>query len=164
MSAFEYPVLDGVAPSWADIEVRIAQPGGGVLIEMGDIVSISSGCTVEVGRQKEGGRTIKRTAGDSSEEANIVLYLSGYQKLLRGLKAAAPKRGNQRRLSLVSFNILQIWTPFGTSEIFERRIKGCRILGNASDNSEGTDAARIEIPLDPMQVVDVIDGEECVLL
>lgn len=157
-------MLDGVSPSWADIEVRVAIPNGGLLLEMGDIISISSGVTVEVGRQKEGGRTIKRTAGDSTEECSLTLYLSGYQKLLRGLKAQAPLRGNQRRLSLVSFNILQLWTPFGSSEIFERRIKGCRILGNASDNTEGTDAARIEVPLDPVQIVDVIDGEECVLL
>lgn len=164
MARIDYPVIGGVSPSWADITVRIAQPNGGVLIEMEDIAALSGGATVEVGTQKVGGRIIKRTEGDMTQEASMTLYQSGYLKLLRGLRAAAPKRGNQRRYGLVAFNVIRMHTPFGSSDIFERRYKGCRILGNSEDAAEGTDAAKIEIPLNPIEVVDVIDGEEFVLL
>jgi hypothetical protein len=163
MSAFLYPVLDGVAPSWADIAVRIT-PNGGNLIEMGDIQSISSGSTVEVGEQREGGRLIKRTTGSVSHESSMTLYKSGWRKLLQGLAASAPSRGNQRRVSLVHFSLNIQWTPPGSADIFERRIKGCRILGNANDSSEGTDAALIEVPLSPLEIADVVDGVEYVLL
>jgi hypothetical protein len=159
VSAFDFPLIDGVAPSWADVAVRIS--GVGIpLIEMGDISALSSSWTVEVGEQREGGRVIKRTRGSVSYEASMTLYASGYQKLLRGLASAAVLTGNQRAISLVTFNIIQMWTPPGGIDISQRIIKGCRILGNTQDSSEGTDAMQYELPLSPIAIVDVIDGVE----
>jgi hypothetical protein len=159
VSNFLYPILDGIAPSWADIKVRAS--GDGVpLIEMGDIQSISTGTTVEVGEQREGGVLIKRTTGSVSLEASWTLYASGYQKFLRGLRAKMPVRNGQRLISLVSFNIVVQWTPPGSTEILEYRIKGCRGLGRKMDSSEGTDAQLVELPLSPMQICDVVDDEE----
>lgn len=163
MSNFLYPVISGVAPSWADISVRIS--GSNVaLIEMGDIAAISGASTVEVGYQKEGGINIQRTAGELSEEAKWALYASGYLKLVRGLIAAAPRRGNQRKLSLVPFNVSTIWTPPGSAEIFERHYRGCRIMSDSQDSAEGTDAEKIEMDLNPLQIVRIVDGVEIVLL
>lgn len=159
MSHFDIPVLDGIAPSWADIQVRIS--GEDVpLIEMGDISAIDSGWDVEVGEQKEGGIVIKRTTGSAKSDATMTLYASGFRKLLRGLLAAAPRRGNQALISLVHFNVNVQFTPPGSDDILEYRIKGCRIIGRKISAAEGNDAQVVELPLNPIQVVDVVDGVE----
>jgi hypothetical protein len=160
VSNFDNPVLDGICPSWCDIQVRIAGIPGGSLIELGDISAIDSGWEVELGEQREGGRIIKRTRGSVTPEASMTVYASGYQKLLRGLRAQMPLRGNQRLVSLAHFNINIQFTPPGSDDILEYRIKGCRIGGRKIAAAEGNDAQQIEIPLRPIEVVDVLDGEE----
>src|ERR1044071_8644261 len=122
MSFFSAPLLDGVAPSWADISVRISPSagGGGVagavigavanavvgnLLELGDIKAINTGTSVDLGEQREGGRVIKRTRGSVSYEASMTLYASGWQKLVKGLLAVAPRRGSQVLVSLVNFTV-----------------------------------------------------------
>lgn len=160
MSAFDFPVLDGIAPSWADIVVK-ATPNGGALINMGDIAAISSGWTVEVGEQREGGRVLKRTRGSASYEASWTLYASGYRKLLRALKDIAPSNAKgQKLLSLAHFLIHVQWTPPGVTDILEYKIKGCRLLGRTIDSSEGDDAQQVEMSLSTIEVVDVVDGVE----
>lgn len=163
MSRFLYPVIDGIAPSWADISVR-ATPNGGELIEMGDIQGISTGVSVELGEQREGGRVIKRTRGDVSYEASWTLYSSGLLKLYRALGALAPADGNKLLVGLVPFLVAVQWTPPGSNEIFEKRIKGCRLIGDTEDSAEGSDAAVIELPLSPIEIVRVIDGQEYALI
>lgn len=161
----EYPVLDGIAPSWADIIVK-ATPKGAALIDIKDIAAINTGTTVEVGEQRgaSGGRVIKRTTGSVSYEASITLYRSGYQKLVRGLMAIAPTRGNQKVISLAHFGIQVQHTPPGDIEIYEYRLKGCRILGRSLNGAEGTDADQVEVPLSVIEIVDMIDGVEVVSL
>lgn len=162
----EFPVLDGVAPSWADIMIKASPLADGSLIDIKDIQAINTGTTVEFGEQRgaSGGRVIKRTTGQVSQEASMTLYRSGYQKLLRALKSLAPKRGNQRAISLVHFNIQVQHTPPGDTEIYEYRVKGCRIAGRNLNGAEGTDADLVEVPLNPIEIADVIDGEEVVML
>src|SRR5690349_10768406 len=161
----EYPVLDGVAPSWADIVVKIAGAET-PLIEMADIKSINTSCSIEVGEQRgaSGGRVLKRTTGSSKHEASMVLYYSGFRKLLQNLKEAAPLRGNQRVVGLVHFGIQFQFQPPNDSAIYEVRIKGCRYLGRDLNPSEGTDAQTVDVKLNPLEVVDMIDGEEVVIL
>ncbi len=163
MSSFLYPVIDGTAPSWADIAVR-ATPNGGELIEMGDIAGISTGVTVEKGRQREGGRTIKRTRGSVDYEASWTLYADGYIKLIRGLMGLAPTQGNRAFIGLVPFLINVQWTPLGSNVIFEKRLKGCLITGDSEDSEEGSDAAQVEMTLDPIEICRVIDGVEILLV
>lgn len=161
----EFPVLDGIAPSWADIIVR-ATPAGAPLIEMKEIKSISTGTTVEVGQQRgaSGGRVIKRTTGSKDDEASSTLYRSGYQNLIRNLAAIAPKRGNQRVVSLVHFGIQVQHTPPGVADIFEFRIKGCRLLGRTLASEEGNEADTVDVTLNPLEIADMIDGVEVVFL
>lgn len=164
MSHFDYPVLDGIAPSWADIQVRIS-PQGGNLIEMGDIAEISTGTTVEIGEQREGGRVIKRTQGSVKYEAAWKLYASGYQKLLRGLRDAAPSNSKgQKLLSLANFLVHVIWTPPGSTDLLEYKIKGCRVLERKIASAEGNDAQQVEMSLSTIEVVDVIDGVEIIMV
>ena len=165
MANQEYPILNGVAPSWADISVRIS-PNGGQLIEMVDIAAINTSRAVEVGLQRgaSGGRVLNRTTGQGTQEASITLYQSGAKQLYRALMQLAPVRGNQRVISLVQFQIHQQWTPLGSAEIYERIIKGCRVIGDTLNAAEGTDAQQIEVPLSVLEIADIIDGQEVVLL
>lgn len=162
----EFPILNGIAPSWADVIVR-ATPDGGPLVEMKDIAAINSGRSVEVGSQKgaSGGRVIKRTTGDGSQEASVTFYRSGYQRFLRALMALAPARSNgERILTLVHFGIQIQHTPPGDAEIYERLIKGCRVLSDTMNSAEGSDAQQVEVALSVIQIVDIIDGVPVVLI
>ncbi len=180
MSFFDNPLLNSFAPSWCDIAVRIS-PGGGPLISLGDIAAVNWNSTVEIGEQREGGRVINRTRGSVSYEASLTLYASGYQKLLAGLVAAAPVRGAQSLLSLAVFSISIQFTPptgggvagqaigavagaLGVGGIFETRLKGCRVIGRNISAAEGNDAQQVEVPLSVIEIVDVINGKECVLV
>lgn len=181
MSFFDNPLIQGFAPSWADIAVRIS-PGGGPLIELGDIAAIDWNASVEVGEQREGGRVVNRTRGSVTYDASMTLYASGYQKLLAGLVAAAPLRGSQSLISLVSFTInIQFSPPTGGGlagqaigaaanalgvggGIFETRLKGCRVIGRNISAAEGNDAQQIEVPLSVIEIADIVAGKEVVLV
>lgn len=161
----DYPIVNGIAPSWADVIVR-ATPEGGALVDLKDIAAVNLGITVEVGEQRgaSGGRVMKRTTGSVSYAGSITFYRSGFQKFLRALVAAAEAqglvRGNQRLISPVHFTVQVQHTPFNDVEVYERIAKGCRYLGGALAAAEGTDADQIEVALSPLEVVDIIDGKE----
>jgi hypothetical protein len=161
----QYPVLDGIAPSWADIVVKTTGTGL-ALLDMADIKSINTGTTVEVGDQigASGGRVLKRTAGSVKSTATWTLYRSGYQKLLRNLMVAAPRRGNQALISLVHFQIQVQHTPPADVEIYEYRMKGCRLGGRNLNGQEGNEADVVEVPLLVIEIADIIDGVEVVML
>src|ERR1051325_8370641 len=107
-----YPSLNDSEPSWADIGVT-ATVDGGQLIEMADVAAIKWSDKVEVGVRKgtSGGRVMARTAGEISYEASATLYRGGHRRLVRGLMAKAPVRGNQSRIGQIAFDILIQHTP-----------------------------------------------------
>lgn len=165
----DYPILDGIAPSWADIIVRVSATGA-PLLEMKDIASIDTGTTVEVGNQigASGGRVMRRTTGSVKNESGASLYRSGFQKFLRNLKVAAEAaghvRGNQVLVSLVHFDIQVQHTPINDVEIYEYIIKGCRYFGRTLNSAEGNDADQVGLNLNPLEIADIIDGKEIVCL
>lgn len=161
----DYPTYDGISPSWSDFTCTITAEGVDK-IEVKDIKGLSTGTTLEIGEQRgaSGGRVMKRTTGAEKNEASMELYASGFNKFLRGLKALAPLRGNRRALGLVHFNIQFYFSVFGEPDIYETRIRGCRYMGRDKNPAEGTDALVIPVKLNPIEIVDVIDGEECGLL
>lgn len=160
-----YPTYNDIEPSWADIVVA-ATIDGGALIEMADIAAIKHSRKVEVGKRRgtSGGRVMARTTGQGDQEASITFYRGGLRRLIKGLMANAPTRGNQVLISLVSFDIEIQFTPPGETEIYVDRIKGCRYLGDSYDSKEGTDPEKPEITLDVIEICNVIDGKEVVLL
>jgi hypothetical protein len=161
----QYPVLDGIAPSWADLSCK-CKLYNGPLIEIFDCAAINSGTTLEVGEMRgaSGGRVVKHTTGASSATASITFYRSGYQKFIRALKNVAPRRGNEAILSLVHFDIQVFHSVPGDDEIYEYRLKGMRYGGRTMNPAEGTDAEQVEVPMVIKKVVDVIDNVECVVL
>lgn len=165
MASTAYPALNDFAPSWADISAVFTVSGGDAL-DMADIAAVSWSNSVEVGEMRgaSGGRVMARTIGDVSYEASVTLYRSGWRKLQRALIAQAPTRGNQKLMSLAPFDILIQHTPPGEAEIYVTKIKGCRVLGASDDMAEGNEADKIEVTLSPIEIVQIIDGEEAVLI
>lgn len=164
-----FPTLNEIDPSYADIGVTFSVTGGD-LIDMADIAGIKWDRKVEVGKRKgaSGGRVMARTTGEVSYSASMSLYRAGLDKLKIGLIAKAPTRGNQKLISLVTFDIMIIHSPplvEGAEEkLYKTKIKGCRYLGDADDMKEGPDADQIEVTLDPIEIVNIINGEEVALL
>lgn len=163
----EYPVLDGIAPSWADVICKIAAPGAPTL-DMKYFKSINTGRSVEVGEQRAGGRVMRRTTGQGSQTASATLYREGFNILLELLAAAAEAqgftRGNQLLVSLVHFGLELRHTPPNSVRIYCRRVKGCRYLKDDLNGAEGADADTVDIDLSPIEVADVINGKEVVLI
>jgi hypothetical protein len=161
-----YPTLNDYAPSWADLTCTLSVHGGGPILSIWDIAALKFASTVEVGEQRgtSGGIVMKRTTGSLKDEASATFYRSGLRKLLEGLRTVAPLRGAQRRVSLVAFDMVLHHSPPGEPDIYIHKILGCRLLGFSSDMAEGPEADKVELALHPMQNVQVIGGEDVVLI
>jgi hypothetical protein len=164
-----FPLYNGIAPSWADLIVRVS--GTSIqLADVEDIKSIDTSRTVEVGKQRgaTGGRIKKRTLGSLDQDGSLTFYKDGYVDFIAALVAAAEAqgftRGNEVLISPVVFDVQYLFTPFGATRVFDRRMIGCRVIGDTSSASEGTDAAEVEVPLDIMKICDMVNGKEVVLL
>lgn len=162
-----YPIVDSHACSWVDMKSEIvgASDTSSAPFALADLVAIKGMRKVEVGIQKRGGRLYKRTRGELSQEASVTMYRDGYLRLITALAANAPQRGNQRIISLVSYHVTVQHTPYGDDKIYTRVFKGCRYLGDSDDMKEGNEADKLEITLNPTEIVDVLEGGiEVVLL
>ena len=161
----EYPLYNGHAVSWADLDCKCSSslvP----LFDLTDIAAFHTGRSVEVGEQRgrTGGRVKKRTLGAGSQEASITFYRDGFQGFLRLIAAAAKSRGNQKILTSVEFDVDFKHTPLNDLEIYQRIARGLRVIGDTLDGAEGVDADQIEVPLSCIEIVDIIDGQEVVLI
>ncbi len=147
MAEQEYPTLNEVEPSWADVKASFGIYGG-VTLTTDDIAAIKWSDKVEVGivRGTSGGRKRKRTTGQLDNDATITFYKTGWKRFRVALAAVNPK------ISLVGFDIMVQHTPPGTTEIHNLKIAGCRVLGRSGDMAEGADPDKVEIALNPMTI------------
>ena len=165
--ATEFPTVNGNYVSWSDIGISIGITGGSI-VETADITDVSfedgSELTEVFGL---GVRKLGRTVGKAKKTAGMTMLLPGWIALRNALKTKAIARGNQKVIGLVEFDILISWTPTGddSATIETRKIKSCRVLGTKESASQGTDAAKVEITLDCMDVATIdADGDEVVIL
>jgi hypothetical protein len=165
-----YSVLDGIAPSWADITCKI-QATGAPLFTADQISAMSGARKVEIGNQQgaSGGRVMKRTTGAVTHEASITFYRDGYDLFLEMLAQVAAtlpglQRGNELLVSLVHFDVQILHTPPLSSKIYERRWYGARMIGDTLAHKEGTEADTIEVPISVAKIADMSKGKEIVLL
>jgi hypothetical protein len=166
----EFPLINGKTPSFSDISI-VGMAGMGLFFDVGEVAGVTSNGALEIGRQRAGGKTVKRTTGQTSEEASLSFYQSGWVNFLRRLQALAPRNGKgQVQIALVEFDLDVIWMPavmlsaIPDTNLYHRRIKGCKIMGRELSSQEGADPNKIEVPLDPLEVCDVVDGQEFVLI
>lgn len=169
----EFPLLNGIAPSFCDISVKPQVLGlGGLpgvpLLAMADIAAINTGVSVDIGEQRgPGGFIRRRTSGQPSYTASLELYRSGYDRFLEQLAPLAPNKGPQKRVSLVHFNIVVQHTPpleTGDLKLYEFRIKGARMAGRDANSAEGPDPDKVTVPLSVSYIADVINGIEILMV
>lgn len=161
----DYPIYNGISPSWADMTFRIT-PDGAPLIRMADIAEIKTSWSVEVGEHEgtSGGRVMKRTTGKAKHEASIVLYYDGAVQLYETLVDLAPTRGDEKAISLVHFGGDLAFTPQGSTRVFRSQIFGARIIGDELAAAQGTDAQKVSINLSVSQVARIVKGFKVVPL
>lgn len=149
MADQEFPTINGVEPSYADVKFEFGIYSG-PLIQTNDIAGFKFSDKVTVGLKKgtSGGRIMARTVGDLESDASIIFYLGGWRKLSRGLAPIAP----QKRISLVAFDILTKFTPPGEIDIYKFKIVGARVIGRSFDIAEGSDAQKVEIPISVIRI------------
>jgi hypothetical protein len=143
----EYPTLNDVEPSWADVTISLPIYNGET-VATNDIAAVKWSDKVEVGtvRGTNGGRKSKRTTGQYDCDSSITFYKSGWKAFREKLAAINPK------ISLVGFDIMIQHTPPNSTAIHNVKIAGCRVLGRTADMAEGADADKVEIPINPMRV------------
>lgn len=153
--AQDYPLLNNIVPSWADIELTFTNFGGAAL-DNNDLSALNWKDDLEIGNQKVGGLIVARGTGDVKQEASCTFAHSGWTKMKKNLADNAPKRGDRYRIGLVSFNILCQYTPPGVegSPIYRVEINGCRVMGRAFDGKEGSEIFQYTIPLNPMEIIE----------
>jgi hypothetical protein len=161
----EYPLLDGNAPSWADITTTINIQGGESFKDI-DYKEIKWASAVALGEQRgaSGGRVMRRTTGELTETGSAVYYRSGLRKLLKAMAPQMQTRGNQRLITTATFNIVIIHKVPGDDEIYHHEMRGCRLTGLDATMTQGPDAEEIALSLNPLSNVDIIGGVEYVLL
>lgn len=163
----EYPALNGITPSWADVLFK-AKAYDGPSLDTADYAAFKWSETAEVGekRQAGGGIVVATTTGSVKCEASVTFYREGWRRMKAMLKAIAPlRRGNQRAISLAGFDYMIQHSPPGESEIYVVKLMGCRVIGRSHDMQEGVDPDKIEVPLHVKSIVEVEpDGTEIVLL
>lgn len=165
MSNDAIPSIQDIDCSWAEIALTIT-PTGATALETIDFAAVKWSRKVDVGERKgaSGGRVMARTRGTVTYEASATFYRGGYIRLLQALMENAPTRGNQLLVGLVAFEFLIQHTPIGSDDIFTTKIKGCRLLGDADDNKEGNESDKIELTLNPIEIVNIVDGFEIALI
>lgn len=161
----DYPIFDGIPPSWADVQITGSAPGS-PLISMNEIKAINTGTAVSFGEQQgtSGGRVMKRTTGSQKLTASMTFYRAGWQKFQRSLKPLAKRRGRQVLLATAHFNIAYQLTPFNDVEIYETRLTGCKLAGRDLNGAEGDDPDTVDVPISVAQIADIVDGDEMVFL
>jgi hypothetical protein len=153
----DYPTLNGVAQSWADLTITI-DVYGAAQIDAEDVKDISWKRSVERGEQrKTGGQLRARTAGQASYECTITFYASGYHKLIAALGAAAVAGGyvdstGAAQLSKVGWSTLVQHAPEGVDKPRKVSIQGCSLDEDGSDMSEGTDADTMATNVSPRRI------------
>lgn len=160
------PTLNGVAPSWAEINTTINIAGGATVAAV-DYKALDWESAIARGEQRgaSGGRVLKRTTGQITNTASATFYKEGLRALKRALLAVAPRDGAGRpQLSKVPFDIVVKHSVDDDPEIYITKILGCRLDKHSEKNAEGTDPNTVDVDLNPIEIVEVIDGQDTVLL
>lgn len=160
------PSLNSVTPSWTEINAT-ANISGGTALALPDLKSINWESSIARGEQRgaSGGRVVKRSSGAKTDTASWEMYQGGLRDIKRQLMAVAPKDSAGRpMLSKVSFDIVIKWSVDDDADIFIVKLLGCHLDKDSGSASEGTDPNVISTDLNPIEIVEVIDGQDTVLL
>jgi hypothetical protein len=133
-----YPIINGVAHSWANVEITAK---GQIFT---GVVSISYTATLEPGEVRgTGSQVIARTQGEETLEASIELLKADAQELIDALGDG---------FGMVPFEIVVNYAPKGLPVITDT-LKACRITSPQNDHSQGPDGLTVSFDLHPMAIL-----------
>ena len=157
--------LNDAAVSWAECKIVANVDGGTDLPEI-DFKSIDFDETVARAWQRsQGGRKKKKSTGMLDSAANATLYREGLKALKTGLMAVAPQNAEgQKQISKVRFTLVVTHSYEGDASIYHVELRDCTLDKNAFKMAEGPEVDVVDIDLNPRQIVEIIDGQEVVLL
>jgi hypothetical protein len=158
--------LNGVAPSWSEIQITVNVTGGPTLTVI-DIKSIDHESAIARGEQRgaSGGRVLKRTTGALTNTASAEFYRDGSKALKRELALVAPKDAAGRpQISKVAFDVVIKHSYDDDADIHVTKLLGCHYDKDGGKHAEGTDAETVAVDLNPIDIVETIDGQDVVLL
>lgn len=157
--------LNGTAVSWSELEATVNVNGGVSLPDL-DWKSIDHEDKIDRAIQRgQGGRPKKKTTGMPTSTGSGSLYRSALSELLRGLIAVAPQDSAGRyQVSKVRFDLVIKHSYEGDATIYQVKLLGCTLDKKAFKHAEGAEADVVDIDLNPMKIVEIIDGKEVVLL
>jgi len=165
-----FETLNGQAVSWAEVSVTI-NIDGGIPVPQVDIKSVDHESKVDRGEQRgaSGGRILKRTTGQLTNSASATFYADGFRNLKAALipaavAALAVNSDGHVQLSKVRFDVVIIHDFVGDPQIYCTKLLGCHIDKDSGKNAEGTDAKMVDVDLNPLRIVEVVNGVETVLL
>jgi hypothetical protein len=186
MRLSDFPLINGEAPSWADVQLIVSPPrlavggaagaaiGGAVTAVAGALAgslaaikmvqAINTGVSVETETVHVGGVPVAETTGQLTNSASVVFYRAGYQDLLTRVSLIAPMRGAQKVLRSVVFDMNYQYSLPGSVSIYETRIKNLFLTGREMNDSQGNAAQLVTVNIKPRQIVDVINGVEVTYL
>lgn len=165
----ELSTLNENAVSWAEIDCTI-NIAGGQSVKGVDLKSVNYESKVERGVQRgPGGKVKKRTTGQPTDSADAEFYRDGLRILKRAIVAACIAAGyvdsaGRPQLSKVTFDLVIKFAMDGDPEIYCTKLLGCHLDKTAFKHAEGTDADTVASDLNPIEIVEVIDGQDTVLL
>lgn len=147
----EWPIVDGDYVSYAEITLRFAIPFAAPF-ETRDVTKIDWDDSKDPADVRgTGPDKLGQTGGQYSCAASMTMLRSKYKAFLRALKSASPNG----KVSAVRFDVIVTWEPLdGEGELSTCEIIGCSIKSRKSSNAAGSDAAAIDIDLNPTKVID----------
>jgi hypothetical protein len=165
MALGPFPTVNDYEISWSEIGLTLNLDGAGT-VDMVDCVGIKHESKLSTSRSGgTSGRKTKETSGEVEHTASWTLTKSGLLQLKTALISVAPKRNGIAMLSIPRFTVVvQHSTIVNPSIVHTTTLKGCRYRGESEDNKSGSDALTVELPLDPLEITYVVDGQECALL
>lgn len=157
--------LNGIAPSWAECEIVLNVSGGASVPDI-DWKSLDFEDKVDRAIQRgQGGRPKAKTTGQPTSSASGSLYRPGYDSLATALVAVAPQDAAGRyQLSKVRFDLVVNHSYPENSKIYTIKLLGCSLDKRGAKHGEGVEADVVDVDLNPMKIVEIIDGKEVVLL
>ena len=163
-----FPSLNGQAQSWVDLVGAIIIHDGPKL-DLEDIKSIKWDTALEVGTQRRVDGSIKAfTKGAATPSGSLEYYADGcvnfIEKLIDVAIAKNCVRGDVGLYGMVSFDIVTMHTPLGTTAMRKVEILGCRLKKDMQEGSEGVEAESNALELIVTQVIRTVNGKRGALL
>jgi hypothetical protein len=162
MAGRSYPTLNGVAPSWANLESTL-DIYGGPSFDIFDLAGVKWSSKREIGEQRQSGsgELAARTTGSKKHTFQPTFYASGIVKLFRQLVQVAPQdEFGVYEVGLVPFGWLLQWSLPGDGGIYAVRAEGLRISGLDGSSAEGNEADKLEKETSVARLIYLLDDKE----